>query len=231
VTAASRTLFVLTRETPFSYQCGRCLQCCRSKTIPLNPYEVARLAAYLGETTTQFLARHTVMGGAALRRRDDEACVFLGEDGCTVHPARPLACRLYPLGRRVAGNGDETFAELDPHPETAGAYGIDGTIAGYIAKHDVAKHFAAADRYSRILKRMLIALSKRDDRRDVDADATEALGRAPTAEDDNVLDMDATVLRYCASKGRPAPTEVEEKTLLHIEALEAFVGGVEAGAT
>ena len=58
--------------------------------------------------------------------RDDGACGFLGEAGCTVHPDRPLVCRLYPLGRAVAPDRTETFAALTPDPETAGVYGADG---------------------------------------------------------------------------------------------------------
>ena len=61
----------------------------------------------LGLDTTQFLARYTEAGGTVLRtREEDRGCVFLGPRGCTVHPDRPLACRLYPLARWVAPDGE-----------------------------------------------------------------------------------------------------------------------------
>jgi uncharacterized protein len=218
-----RTGFVLARSTPFSYECRACKRCCKDKIIPLNPYEVARLAEHVGLTTTAFLAQHTGVGGAALRRRDDGTCVLLGEGGCTVHPARPLACRLYPLGRHVSGTGEESFAEVEPHPQTEGVYGTDGSIGDYLHRQQVEPYLAAADRYSRVLAKMLTALATREDRREVDADATAAVGRNPTTVDDNPLDMDATVGRFCAERGRAVPPDVEAKTLLHIEALEAML--------
>src|SRR5580704_6522129 len=115
--------FVLERSAPFSYECGACSRCCHGKLIPLTPYEVARLAEHLGTTTTETLERWTTRGGSALASRPDGGCVLLGEQGCSVHPARPLACRLYPLGRSIAPDGSERFAEVEPHPETAGVYG------------------------------------------------------------------------------------------------------------
>ena len=59
-------------------------------------------------------------------------CVFLGPRGCTVHPDRPLACRIYPLARWVAPDGDESFGHLEPHPQTAGLYGTRGTVDDYL---------------------------------------------------------------------------------------------------
>jgi uncharacterized protein len=218
-----RTGFVLAREAPFSYECRACKRCCKDKVIPLNPYEVARLAAHVGQTTTAFLAQHTEVGGAALRRRDDGTCVLLGEGGCTVHPARPLACRLYPLGRHVSGTGEESFAEVEPHPQTEGIYGTDGTIGDYLRRQQVEPHLAAADRYSRVLAKMLKALAAREDRSEVDAEATAAVARNPAPGDDNPLDMDATVTRFCAERGRPVPSDVDAKMQLHIEALEAML--------
>ena len=40
--------FHLERESRFSYECKACKRCCQGKRIPLNPYEVARLAQVLG---------------------------------------------------------------------------------------------------------------------------------------------------------------------------------------
>ncbi len=68
-----------------------------------------------------------------LRTREDRSCVFLDERGCSVHPDRPLACRLYPLARWVDPDGNESFGHLEPHPQTAGVYGDKGTVADYLA--------------------------------------------------------------------------------------------------
>jgi Fe-S-cluster containining protein len=227
-TTLLRTPFHLARSSPFSYECKACKRCCQSKRIPVNPYEVARLAGHLGQSTTAFLAAHTEIGGAILRRRDDDTCVFLGEGGCTVHSARPLACRLYPLGRQRTPDAHERFAELQPHPRSEGVYGDAGTVDGYLATQEVAHHLQMGDRYGAILVRMLGALAKLEGGREAQAQAVDAMGQPSPTGDDNVLDLDATIAAYCAEKGRAVPDDLEEKVALHLEALEAFVAGLEA---
>ena len=78
-----RTDWSLTRGSEFSYECRGCSRCCHGKAIPVNPYEIARLAEVLGTTTTAVLTDCTTNGGAILSTRADGACVFLGERGCT----------------------------------------------------------------------------------------------------------------------------------------------------
>jgi Fe-S-cluster containining protein len=220
--------FTLARSTPFSYECRACSRCCRGKVIHLNPYEVARLAEVVGASTTEVLARWTSEGGATLARRDDGTCVFLGPEGCTVHPGRPLVCRLYPLGRRLEPDGSERFAELEPHPQTEGVYGEEGTIDVFLQRQDVARHVAAADRYVAVLKRMLLALAQRADAADVSDEAAEIGRRPPVPSDESLLDMDAVVDRWCAEHARQPPRDVEDKTEIHLRALEEYVAGLEA---
>ncbi len=227
-TTLLRTPFHLTRTSPFSYECKACKRCCQGKRIPVNPYEVARLAQHLGLSTTEFLAAHTEVGGAILRRRDDDTCVFLGEGGCTVHTARPLACRLYPLGRQRTPDGQERFAELQPHPRSEGVYGQEGTVDGYLASQEVAHHLQMGDRYGAMLVRMLGALAKLEGGHEAQAHAVDAMGEPSPTGNDNVLDLDATVAGYCADNGRSVPEDLDEKVALHLEALEAFIASLEA---
>lgn len=123
------------RNEAFGYICRRCLKCCHGMHIQLNPYEVARLARNRGMSTTEFRAAFTIDGrGLALTRRDDEggACVFLGSNGCEVHADRPLACRLYPLGRHLTPEGEESFSHVTPHPLSRGELTREGTIASWL---------------------------------------------------------------------------------------------------
>jgi Fe-S-cluster containining protein len=218
-----RGRFVLARSSPFSYECRGCGRCCRGKVIRLNPYEVARLAEFLGTSTTEVLARWTSEGGATLARHDDGACVFLGASGCSVHAARPLVCRLYPLGRRLDPDGTERFAELEPHPQTEGVYGKDGAVEDFLRSQDVARHLAAADRYVAVMKTLLVALAGRSDTDQVHEEAAEVLRRPPMPSDESLLDMDAVVAVWCARHGAPVPHDVEAKTEIHLRALEEFV--------
>ena len=222
-----RREFVLERSAPFSYECGGCSRCCRGKVIPLTPYEVARIAEHLGTTTTETLERWTTRGGSALAARADGACVFLGEQGCSVHSARPLACRLYPLGRSIAPDGTERFAEIEPHPDTAGVYGEAGTVGDFLAGQDVQRHVAAVDRYLAVLRRMLAATVRRPDVSGVRDQASLALERAPIASDESLLDMDAVVERWCGEHGVEVPRDVEAKMALHVRALEEHLDRLE----
>ncbi len=218
--------FVLARETPFSYRCQACSRCCRNKGSRVNPYEVARLAEVLGTTTTEVLARWTTEGGSLLAARADGTCVFLGQGGCTVHAGRPLVCRLYPLGRSRDAGGAERFAELEPVADSQGVYGEDGTVDDFLRSQGVGPYLSAADRYVDALGRMLVALAARADVGDLREEATEATRRAPLASDESLLDMDAVVSRWCAERGTAAPSDVEGKTAIHLEALETFAASV-----
>lgn len=221
---ALRTGFSLTRATPFSYECRACNRCCHGKAIPVNPYEIARLAAALGTSTTEVLARYTSTGGATITTRDDGACVFLGERGCEVHEGRPLACRLYPLGRSVTPGGEESFAEVVPHPESEGVYGGgEGTVEAWLSAQGAAPFIDATARYVAVLKRMIAALARRADAAAVRDEAAAAMERAPEPEDESWLDVDAVVSRRCRERGEAVPADVAARVEMHLAALEEMI--------
>lgn len=205
---------ILQRDTPFSYQCRACRRCCHDKRIQLNPYELARLSRYLDCSTTDVIAKFTSHGGTALASRPDGACVFLGETGCTVHSARPLACRLYPLGRIALDDGREVYIEHTPHPETEGIYGTNGTVGDFLTSQEVAPYLSAAERYYAILQLLLephVAV-----RGDVEA--------APGSYEDDgdavdFIDADRAVGRASGSAGE-AHLSAEELVDLHLTLLE-----------
>lgn len=208
-------------DTPFSYVCHRCLRCCHDKLIQVNPYEAARLARRLGISTTLLIAEH-LDGQRYLRRRADGACVFLGAEGCTVHPDRPLVCRLYPLGRRVVDGTPEGYSLLAPHPESAGEYGQGGTIAEYVAAQGAASFFAEADAYLALLRRLFDAWWEAVPEGDVLP--------APTAGEDgseppDLQDVDVVLAKYCAEKRLPEPVVLEERTALHRRLIGEWLDG------
>lgn len=211
------------RDTPFSFRCAGCGRCCRDKLIQVNPYEVARLAARLGLTTTETLARYTE-DGVWLRREADGACCFLLDQRCSVHGDQPLACRLYPLGRRTALDRGEELVELEPHPESEGRYGVDGDVEGYLAGQEIAEYVAASDRYFAVLTRLATALE-----RQLARGATELSGFdfGPSGERythagplPSWLDMDAVVYSTEGASEPAAPLGPWQKMQIHIERLE-----------
>ncbi|EAT59574.1 YkgJ family cysteine cluster protein [Chlorobium ferrooxidans] len=216
----------LDREHPFSFACRCCGQCCRAKKIQVNPYETARLARNLGVSTTEFIARYTVENGSCLRFDDNNICVFLGPEGCSVHADRPLVCRLYPLGRHVNEQGEEWFSELEPEAECRGAFGTGSAIADYLEDQGAADYMRAADSYFAILWTMMNALdiSAPDDDSDESAESDNRDTEAFFASG-GWLDMDKSVKRYCREREIPIPDPVDEKMCIHHQALHLWIHG------
>jgi uncharacterized protein len=140
------------RENKFSYDCNRCGLCCRDKVITLSSYDVIRMARAARVSTGTAIARFTLRRGSLLRFLPDGRCAALDAAGCTIHPGRPLACRLYPLGlERSSGAAGaqyvERFVKLEPATGSLGEYGSSGTVAEFLAAQEAAPYFDAAAHY------------------------------------------------------------------------------------
>jgi Fe-S-cluster containining protein len=198
----------------------------------VGPYEALRLSRRLGISTTEFLSRHTEAGGTVLQtREEDRSCVFLGPRGCTVHPDRPLACRLYPLARWIAPDGDESFGHLEPHPQTAGIYGTNGTVESFLAAQGLSPYFEMADRYGVVYDRMVAVLERFDPSEDIDR-RTERRAEIDELDAGTLatawFDVDTTVSAYCRERSLPAPTEVNALVDLHLKAMDTWLDALEA---
>jgi Fe-S-cluster containining protein len=195
----------------FSYACVRCKRCCTGKRIQLNPYEVARLTSRLGISTAEFRERWTEDGlGTVLRRTDTEACSLLGEKGCTVHPDRPLVCRLYPLGRHITEHGEVRFSDVDLQPPPGGVFGQDGTISQYLVSQGAMPFIEAADEYFAWYCAAVGQLT------DVSPSSDDADTASVTTD---LLDMDQMVSDHCRSLGVPEPEDIEQRKRLHLNLL------------
>ncbi len=190
----------LTRASAFSYACHACNRCCRNYRIRVNPFEVTALARFLGLNTTGFLAGY-VDSDQSLKQTADGSCIFRSDAGCRVHPARPLVCRLYPLGRRVEFDGDERFFHLRPHPESPGEYGQAGTVGDYLAGQGAMPFIDAADRYLSLYQRLAEALGALGDEGGTaePLDATPALLDPDRLLGDEGLDPQQTMVRHIAA--------------------------------
>jgi Fe-S-cluster containining protein len=178
-------------------------------------------------STSRFLRNHTEAEGTALRRNPDGTCPFLSAGGCAVHPDRPLVCRLYPLGRHVAGDGGESFSRSVLEPGCEGALGRKGSVKGYLDSQGAGPFIEAVDRYLALSGRMICELRRRSEK------GPGAAGRIAVAcveprPDSTVshpgwLDMDPVVRRYCSTRGLPVPGDPEGKMTLHIQAVEEML--------
>ena len=88
--------------------CSRRGTCCFGNQVLLNPWELACLAAEKGISPRQFRDSFCDLGGTRLMFNGDtgwmgkKACgMYVHNFGCSLHVARPLACRLYPIGRQI----------------------------------------------------------------------------------------------------------------------------------
>jgi Fe-S-cluster containining protein len=76
--------------------------CTNGPHIILNPYEIALLCKAAGmsyEDLLDIVETDRVNGFPLIMLPRDPACHFWTETGCRIYEARPLACRLFPLGR------------------------------------------------------------------------------------------------------------------------------------
>lgn len=199
---------VAARAQPFAFRCSACSHCCHHKVIQTNPFELAQLAAFLELDAADLRARWTTDGqGTELARTAQDACVFLGPAGCTVHPARPLVCRLYPLGRVRAGDGTEQWHQLDPHPLSGGSFGGKGTIADYLDAQQAQSYIDAADGYAEWVNQ-----------------AREVLARLPESSAAHgaaldLLDLDRAVAEHCARHGLDEPQAPLLRLDMHLRLL------------
>jgi uncharacterized protein len=146
-------MIVMNYRSPFSYKCNACGRCCHNQVITLAPYDVIRLARAANLSTSEAIARFTLRRGSLLRFDSAGACVALDGSSCGVHPGRPLACRLYPLGIE-RGKSGESLVQLEPALGSAGTYGTSSTVAAFLESQGVAPYLDAADRYSPLIPRM-----------------------------------------------------------------------------
>jgi Fe-S-cluster containining protein len=135
--------------------CVRGRGCCHAQRIPVTPWELARLARARALSPPAAREQFTDDAGTRLRAVADGACTLLGPDGCTVHPARPLACRLFPLGRRQRDGAAAYHMPGGAHrcggpcPEALAQ--APRRLDGWLAEQQVGPGEAAHDAYGRLV--------------------------------------------------------------------------------
>lgn len=92
-------------------------ECCADLKLVLTPYDILRMKNRLGMDSGEFLNKYTVPSLEScspfpmlrLKMQDSarRPCPFVQEEGCSIYPDRPGACRLYPLGRGASAAGSK----------------------------------------------------------------------------------------------------------------------------
>ncbi len=124
--------------------------CCKATApIVLNPYEIARICKAAGlsyEDLLDVLDTDRAKGFPLVMLPRDPVCHFWTATGCRIYEARPLACRLFPLGR-VFENGRSQLVL----PEVNRCSGLvpspAKTVTAYLQEQDTALFISMADRW------------------------------------------------------------------------------------
>lgn len=87
------------------FQCLRCHECCKKPGyVYLNQQEAEACAVFLGLNPFEFINRFCDLQDRrrlVLKRREDESCIFLSDNGCAVHDVKPKQCRDFPVKWRT----------------------------------------------------------------------------------------------------------------------------------
>ncbi len=156
---------VLSKSDPLELSCGSrgCSANCCTKSAPivLNPYEIALICRESGmsyEDLLDIVDTERAKAFPLVMLPRDPACHFWSAKGCRIYQARPLACRLYPLGR-VFDHGQSHIVRPDLNICTGLAASPAGTVGDYLATQDVALQIMMADRWIEFvseIERMLL---------------------------------------------------------------------------
>lgn len=155
----------LNLEDTLPLTCSRSGTCCHGKLVLLNPWELFSLAKEKKTTAKEFRDLYTDFGGTKLRFDGDavwkgnHACSQYVEGfGCSVHLGRPLACRLFPLGRQIHNNEAKYIYEGAKFPclyDCSEVLELPQLSVGEYLKGQETEHFAKAqDDYLELMQNL-----------------------------------------------------------------------------
>lgn len=91
----------------FAFKCQKCSNCCSGTKLALYPFDIMNICGYLGITTDEFHKKYSYFtadskGITRCLLRTNPVCA-LNDKKCTVYEARPVRCRMFPVGRMFKG--------------------------------------------------------------------------------------------------------------------------------
>lgn len=89
-----------------SFECQRCNECCKKTGyVYLNENEAERIARSMNLDLYVFTEKYCEVverRHLVLKKHVNEFCIFLNEEGCSVHEVKPNQCRVFPYAWRTA---------------------------------------------------------------------------------------------------------------------------------
>ena len=145
--------------------CSRTGTCCHGKTVHLNPWELATISKSKQLSTQNFVKEYCDWGGIKLKFEGDigyknqHSCSqYIEGFGCSVHAGRPLACRLYPLGRQIQNEKVEYIHEGKEFPCLEGCPVVTElpkfTVAEYLHDQSTQTFEKGQDNYLEVMQQL-----------------------------------------------------------------------------
>jgi uncharacterized protein len=86
--------------------CTACANCCRVTEVGITEKDIEKLAKFVGTSESEFVEQFTAVddSGARILKRNENGCVFLANNLCSVYEARPHNCANFPHVVRGTGS-------------------------------------------------------------------------------------------------------------------------------
>lgn len=102
---AERRFKAIAQGVEGEIDCTSCANCCRVATTQVTDRDIEHLCRFLGLKFHEFVRDYTVETADEGRvlKRNENGCIFLEGNLCSVYESRPQTCQLFP--HLVKGNG------------------------------------------------------------------------------------------------------------------------------
>ncbi|MFD1552048.1 YkgJ family cysteine cluster protein [Putridiphycobacter roseus] len=143
--------------------CSRKGTCCHGNVVMLNPWELYALARTKNISSKEFRSEYCDMEGIQLKFNGPknslgkQACSQYVENfGCSLHAGRPLACRLFPLGRQIQNEKAHYMFQGTEFPCLNGCKEVlklpKLSVQTYIKEQNTAPYEKAQDAYLEVMQ-------------------------------------------------------------------------------
>ncbi len=155
----------LNLDSKLPLTCSRLGTCCHGNQVLLNAWELSLMAKEKQITPRKFRDLYCELGGMRLKFngstdiRGKKSCSqYIDGFGCSVHIARPLACRLFPLGRQIQNNNVHYIHQGKTFPCLDGCAGVEHlpylSVEKYLNSQITDQHEKAQDAYLEIMQNL-----------------------------------------------------------------------------
>ena len=145
--------------------CTRKGTCCHGNQVLLNPFELRSLSEAKGVSGSNFRDQFCDWNGIRLKfagetdHRGKHACnLYVSDVGCSVHAGRPLACRLFPLGRQIQNEEIQYVYQGNSFPCLNGCPEVNAlpklSVQNYLLEQKTTAFEQAQDAYLEVMQNL-----------------------------------------------------------------------------